>query len=107
MESKLLPAAFDFQETIPLWQVDLAKQEIVREFTFTNFKLAFEFMTQCANYAEELDHHPDWSNVWNKVVVHLTTHSAKGLTKLDIQMAQAMDVLALKINALPPHDPLR
>jgi 4a-hydroxytetrahydrobiopterin dehydratase len=107
MENKLLPAAFDFQEAIPLWQVDLVKQEIVREFTFTNFILAFEFMTQCANYAEEIDHHPDWSNVWNKVVVHLTTHSAKGLTKLDIQLAQAMDALALKINALPPHDPLR
>ena len=106
MESKLLPAAFDFQEAIPLWQVDLAKQEIVREFIFTNFKLAFEFMTQCAQYAEEIDHHPDWSNSWNKVLAQLSTHSAKGLTELDIQLAKRMDVLAQNINARPLRDPL-
>ncbi|HAT39045.1 4a-hydroxytetrahydrobiopterin dehydratase [Polynucleobacter necessarius] len=51
-------------------------------------------MTLCAQHAEELDHHPDWSNSWNKVSVGLTTHSVGTLTKLDIQLAKAMDVIA-------------
>ena len=54
-------------------------------------------MTLCAQYAEEIDHHPDWSNSWNKVAVHLSTHSSKGLTALDIQMAKAMDIFALQV----------
>jgi 4a-hydroxytetrahydrobiopterin dehydratase len=105
--SLVLPQDFDFQGTIPLWEVDFQAQRISREFIFANFDLAFEFMKQCAEFAQKLDHHPDWSNSWNKVLVQLTTHSAKGLTGLDIQLAQAMDVLALKINALPLHHPLR
>jgi 4a-hydroxytetrahydrobiopterin dehydratase len=54
-------------------------------------------MTLCSQRAEEIDHHPDWSNSWNKVFVHLSTHSSKGLTKLDIEMARAMDVFALQV----------
>jgi 4a-hydroxytetrahydrobiopterin dehydratase len=54
-------------------------------------------MTLCAQRAEEIDHHPDWSNSWNKVAVHLSTHSSKGLTALDIEMAKAMDLFALQI----------
>jgi 4a-hydroxytetrahydrobiopterin dehydratase len=107
MNSLVLPQDFDFQDTIPLWKVDLQAQRISREFIFADFSLAFEFMKQSAQHAEELDHHPDWSNSWNKVLVHLTTHSTKGLTSLDIQLAQAMDILALKINALPLRHPLR
>jgi 4a-hydroxytetrahydrobiopterin dehydratase len=107
MNSLLLPQDFDFQVAIPLWQVDLQNQKISREFIFADFSLAFEFMKQSAQYAEELDHHPDWSNSWNKVLVHLTTHSAKGLTGLDIELAQAMDILAQRINALPLRRPLR
>jgi 4a-hydroxytetrahydrobiopterin dehydratase len=105
--SLVLPQDFDFQGTIPLWEVDPQAQRISREFIFANFDLAFEFMKQCAEFAQKLDHHPDWSNSWNKVLVQLTTHSAKGLTGLDIQLAQAMDVLALKINAPPLRHPLR
>jgi 4a-hydroxytetrahydrobiopterin dehydratase len=52
-------------------------------------------MTLCANLAEELGHHPDWSNSWNKVTVHLSTHSMKALTELDIALASAMDKAAL------------
>jgi len=105
--SLVLTQDFDFQDAVPLWKVDFQAQRISREFIFANFDLAFEFMKQCAEFAQKLDHHPDWSNSWNKVLVHLTTHSAKGLTSLDIQLAQAMDVLALKINALPLRHPLR
>jgi 4a-hydroxytetrahydrobiopterin dehydratase len=54
-------------------------------------------MTLCAQYADQMDHHPDWSNSWNTVAVALTTHSSKGLTDLDIQMAQAMDQFALQV----------
>lgn len=96
MKPVLIPDDFDFQNSIPLWTLDKAKQVIFREFTFADFKQAFRFMTLCAQYAEELDHHPDWSNSWNKVTVHLTTHSRKGLTELDIQMAKAMDTFAIE-----------
>ena len=106
MNTSVLPQDFDFQSAIPLWKVDVQAQTIFREFIFTDFSLAFEFMTQCAQYAEEIDHHPDWSNCWNKVLVHLSTHSAKGLTELDIRLAKRMDVLAQKINARPLRDPL-
>ena len=107
MDSLVLPQDFDFQGALPLWKVDLQARRISREFIFADFSLAFEFMKQSAQCAEELDHHPDWSNSWNKVLVHLTTHSAKGLTALDIELAQTMDVLALRVNALPLRRPLR
>ena len=107
MDTLVLPQDFDFQGAVPLWKVDLQARRISREFIFADFSLAFEFMKQSAQCAEELDHHPDWSNSWNKVLVHLTTHSAKGLTALDIELAQTMDILALGVNALPLRRPLR
>ncbi|WP_255539237.1 4a-hydroxytetrahydrobiopterin dehydratase [Polynucleobacter sp. 71A-WALBACH] len=82
---------------LPEWQVNQSSQELVRVFEFKDFKSAFEFMTLCANLAEELDHHPDWSNAWNKVSVRLSTHSMKALTELDIAMASAMDQYALQV----------
>ena len=97
MTQTLLPKDFDFQNSIPLWMLDQSRQTIYREFIFSDFKRAFEFMTLCAQRAEEIDHHPDWSNSWNKVAVHLSTHSSKGLTALDIQTAQAMDLFALQV----------
>jgi 4a-hydroxytetrahydrobiopterin dehydratase len=54
-------------------------------------------MTLVARYAEEIDHHPDWSNSWNRVSVRLTTHSKKGLTELDLAMAKVMDQFALQL----------
>jgi 4a-hydroxytetrahydrobiopterin dehydratase len=56
-------------------------------------------MTLVAQYAQKIDHHPDWSNSWNKVEVQLSTHSSNGLTALDIQMAQAMDLFALQVQS--------
>jgi 4a-hydroxytetrahydrobiopterin dehydratase len=97
MKPSLIPSDFDFQKNLPLWGLDESKAVIHREFVFTDFQEAFRFMTLCAQYAEELDHHPDWSNSWNKVTVHLTTHSSKGLTALDIQMAKAMDTFAIEV----------
>jgi 4a-hydroxytetrahydrobiopterin dehydratase len=65
-----------------------------RVFEFANFVEAFGFMTQVALIAEKLDHHPEWSNVWNRVVVDLTTHDAGGLTRSDTDLAAQMNELA-------------
>ena len=97
MKNALLPDNFDFQNSIPLWTLDQSRKTIHREFAFADFKQAFQFMTLCAQRAEEIDHHPDWSNSWNKVAVNLSTHSSNGLTTLDIELARAMDVIALKL----------
>ena len=97
MNNGLLPDDFDFQGSIPLWTLDQSRKTIHREFIFVDFKQAFQFMTLCAQYAEEIDHHPDWSNSWNKVAVNLSTHSSNGLTELDLQMARAMDLFALHL----------
>lgn len=95
----LLAKDFDFAKILPDWQLNIHTQELERVFVFKDFKSAFEFMTLCADFAEELDHHPDWSNAWNKVSVRLSTHSLKALTELDITMASAMDQFALQISA--------
>lgn len=58
-----------------------------RVFEFKDFAQAFAFMTQVALAAEKMDHHPDWSNAWNKVTIDLSTHSAGGLTKNDFDLA--------------------
>jgi 4a-hydroxytetrahydrobiopterin dehydratase len=58
-----------------------------RVFEFDDFTQAFAFMTQVALAAEKMDHHPDWSNSWNKVTVDLSTHSAGGLTRNDFDLA--------------------
>jgi len=69
-------------------------EAVTKTFTFKDFKAAFGFMASVADKAEELDHHPDWSNSWNKVEVRLTTHSAGGLTALDFALAAFMDEAA-------------
>ena len=89
----------NIETEIPLWALEGNGKSIKREFVFTNFQQAFEFMTLSAEYAEEIDHHPDWSNSWNKVSVSLSTHSASALTKLDIQLAKAMDTFASQVSS--------
>lgn len=89
--------SYDLEKEIPLWEISSTGNSITQTFIFADFKQAFEFMTLCAQYAEDIDHHPDWSNSWNTVVVELTTHSAGGLTKLDIQLAKAMDAFAAQV----------
>lgn len=76
------------------WVIEDGGAAIVRHFKFKSFNEAFGFMTRCALVAEKLDHHPEWSNVYNKVEVKLTTHSAGGLTELDIDFARKMDRFA-------------
>lgn len=79
---------------LPDWTYQANGDAINRVFKFPTFVDAFAFMTACALEAEKLDHHPEWSNVYNRVDVTLTTHSPKGLTELDIQLAKKMDKLA-------------
>ena len=65
-----------------------------REFKFANFVAAFGWMASVALTAEKQDHHPEWFNVWNKVVVDLTTHDAGGISERDFQLAARMNELA-------------
>jgi len=65
----------------------LEKGNLHRVFEFKDFSAAFGFMARVALAAEKMDHHPDWSNSWNKVTVDLSTHSAGGLTKNDFDLA--------------------
>ncbi|MBN8528747.1 MAG: 4a-hydroxytetrahydrobiopterin dehydratase, partial [Caulobacterales bacterium] len=70
------------------------REAITRTFRFADFNEAFGFMTRVALKADQMDHHPEWSNVYNRVVVLLTTHDADGLTGLDLEMARFMDAVA-------------
>ena len=74
------------------WAV--ADGKIRRAFQFDDFVGAFAFMTAAALQAEKLDHHPEWFNVYNRVVVDLSTHDAGGVTDLDFQLAAAMNAIA-------------
>lgn len=64
-----------------------------KEFVFANFAEAFAFMTRVAAEAERLNHHPDWSNSWNRVVIELTSHDVDRLTMRDTHLAQAIDAV--------------
>ncbi len=79
---------------LPDWQLRNDKLAIVRQFKFRDFSQAFAFMTRVALIAEKADHHPEWSNVYNRVEITLTTHDAGGLSQRDVDMATAIDALA-------------
>ncbi|ODP36030.1 4a-hydroxytetrahydrobiopterin dehydratase [Sphingomonas turrisvirgatae] len=94
MVEQLSPAEReDALEGLPEWDHDDARDAITRTFTFDDFSQAFAFMTQVALLAEKADHHPEWSNVYNRVDILLTTHDAGGLSERDVEMAQAIDAL--------------
>jgi 4a-hydroxytetrahydrobiopterin dehydratase len=77
---------------LPGWALQAGK--LHRDFKFADFSEAFAFMTRVALAAEKRDHHPEWSNVWNKVSVDLVTHDAKGITERDIALALVISKLA-------------
>lgn len=80
-------------ESQPSWILDEGRDAIRRSFRFENFVEAFGFMTRVALLAEKADHHPEWSNVYNKVEILLTTHEADGLSTRDVALAKAIDAL--------------
>lgn len=81
-----------FLSECPSWT--LLEGKLHREFIFQNFVQAFGFMTQAALVAERANHHPEWFNVYKKVVVDLTTHESGGITEKDFELARAMESLA-------------
>lgn len=74
------------------WRVE--NDRLRKTFVFADFVAAFGFMTRAALVAESMNHHPDWSNVWNRVEVELHTHDAGGITELDVTLARKMGELA-------------
>ena len=76
------------------WTEESGGKSIRRDFRFRTFSEAFSFMTRAALKAEKMDHHPEWTNVYNKVSVRLTTHDSGGVTELDTKMAAAMNRFA-------------
>jgi 4a-hydroxytetrahydrobiopterin dehydratase len=78
---------------LPDWDYDESRDAITRKILFTDFAEAFGFMTQVALIAEKANHHPEWTNVWNRVEVLLTTHDAGGLSGRDIELAEAIDAI--------------
>jgi len=79
---------------LPDWELVQGREAIARKFQFVDFDAAFAFMTRCALLVAKMDHHPEWSNVYNKVAVTLATHDAGGVTQKDIDLATAMDGFA-------------
>jgi 4a-hydroxytetrahydrobiopterin dehydratase len=78
-------------QNLPYWTLVGAK--LRRELRFGDFVEAFGFMAQVALIAEAMNHHPEWSNVWNRVVIDLTTHDTGGLSNLDLELARRIDAL--------------
>ncbi|MBA2932623.1 4a-hydroxytetrahydrobiopterin dehydratase [Sphingomonas sp. CGMCC 1.13654] len=94
MIAKLTPAErSELLPTLPEWAVDEGRDGITRKFAFADFVEAFGFMTRVALLAEKADHHPEWSNLYNRVEILLTTHDAGGLSRRDVDLARAIDAL--------------
>lgn len=80
---------------LPLWRAHGGERPAIeRKLVFADFNAAFGFMTRVALLADKVDHHPEWSNVYNRVEVLLTTHDAGGVTHRDVDMARFIDEAA-------------
>jgi len=75
------------------WSLDQDGAAIAKSYRFRNFRDAMAWMMRAAFEAETMDHHPEWSNVYNRVTVRLTTHDAGGLTERDIRLAERMEAI--------------
>ncbi len=95
MTTKLTDAErADILPSLAGWSPVEGRDALKKTFVFKDFNEAFGFMTRVAMVAEQLDHHPEWSNVYKTVEVTLSTHDAGGLTQLDVKMARAMNAMA-------------
>jgi 4a-hydroxytetrahydrobiopterin dehydratase len=79
---------------LPGWARATGRPAITRTFKWADFNEAWGFMNRVALIAEKMDHHPDWTNVWNKVEITLTTHDAGGVSEMDFKLAAAIDKVA-------------
>lgn len=85
---------------LPSWhQHEGDRPAIERKLVFADFNAAFGFMTRVALLADKADHHPEWSNVYNRVEIRLTTHDAGGVTRKDVELAQFIDRIAAEAGA--------
>ena len=89
LSEKLIEQAL---QNLPGWSVKEGK--LHKAFKFNNFTQAFGFMTQAAIVSEKQDHHPEWFNVYNEVIVDLVSHDSKGITPRDIKLAGSMNAIA-------------
>ncbi|MCO6414679.1 4a-hydroxytetrahydrobiopterin dehydratase [Siccirubricoccus sp. KC 17139] len=78
---------------LPEWHLVEGRDAIARSFRFADFSAAWGFMSRVALLAERQDHHPEWSNVWNRVEITLSTHDAGGLSARDLRLAKSIDAL--------------
>jgi 4a-hydroxytetrahydrobiopterin dehydratase len=76
------------------WELEESAKALVRSFEFKDFSEAFGILSRVALYAEKADHHPEFTNVWNRVDFRLTSHDAGGVTERDIKLAEAINRLA-------------
>jgi 4a-hydroxytetrahydrobiopterin dehydratase len=76
------------------WNLSDDGNALLRTFKFKDFSEAFAFLTRVALHAEKVDHHPEFTNVWNRVDFRLTTHDARGVTERDLKLAEAINGLA-------------
>ena len=76
------------------WGIVRDGRAIEKEFIFASFEQAFDFMIKSKDIIDQLNHHPEWINVYNKILITFTTHDTGGISDLDIQLAMAMDELA-------------
>jgi 4a-hydroxytetrahydrobiopterin dehydratase len=98
MPASSTPRLIDRAPLAPLyaagWIDAPPRDAITKTFKFKNFNEAFGFMARVALNAEKWNHHPEWSNIYSRVTVTLTTHDAGGLTELDVKLAMAMEAIA-------------
>lgn len=102
----MIPRLTDAERTalparLPLWRMADGRDAIERRFVFRDFAEAWGFMARVALLAEKHDHHPDWTNVYNRVAIVLTTHDAGGLSARDVTLARAIDSVAAADNPAP------
>lgn len=83
----------ELSTVVPAWRMAVERDAIARTFLFADFSAAWGFMSRVALLAEAQGHHPEWSNVWNRVEITLTTHDADGLSAKDVTLARAIDAL--------------
>jgi 4a-hydroxytetrahydrobiopterin dehydratase len=94
MTKKLDPQSREkLLEELPLWEAVPGRDAIKRDLKLKSFNEAFGLMSRIAMLAEKLDHHPEWSNVYNRISITLTTHDAGGVSELDVKMAKFIDKL--------------
>ncbi|MEM7344441.1 MAG: 4a-hydroxytetrahydrobiopterin dehydratase [Chloroflexota bacterium] len=91
IEKMTPPQIDDALRSTPNWKIK--DEKLHRELKFKNFIQAFGFMTQVAILAEQMDHHPEWFNVYSRIIIDLTTHEADGISQRDFELAQKIDAL--------------